>query len=399
MRKIFIYISFLLALVYTGCNSLPENNGAGESDSPEILHEHEEHDEHDHDSDAAIEHQSEPVYENAATTPEHTIMVLEKKDFVFSIHTGGRISADNKSVVIITSNSSGIVRFSDRYLVPVARIRSGAQLFTISGGQLPENNTELDMKLLKSDLEKAAEDYERAGKLIVDQIITREHFLEAKNNYEKTLERYNNLNSAAGSSGRVISSPAGGFVREILVTEGQLVTAGQPLASVFEGSSLILEADLPPEYLGLLSNIVRAEFRTGYGNNVYRTDEMNGRRISDAFSAGERSFYVPVYFRIDYNPLLIEGSYAEVYLFSDVKKDVIAVPNSALMEEYGKLYVFVEDGYGSFSKRYITAGNRNLQFTEVLSGLTEGETVVTEGAYNIKLAGMAGAVPGHSHNH
>ena len=69
------------------------------------------------------------------------------------------------------------------------------------------------------------------------------------------------------------------------------------------------------------------------------------------------------------------------------------------MEEYGKLYVFVEDGYGSFSKRYITAGNRNLQFTEVLSGLTEGETVVTEGAYNIKLAGMAGAVPGHSHNH
>ncbi len=388
-----------MALVYSGCNNLPENHGAGESEVPEILHDHEEHETHEHDSDAGHDHQSELADGHDTSTPEHSVIKLKKEDFAFSVHTGGRISADNKSVIMITSNSSGIVRFYDRYLVPGSRIRTGAQLFTISGDQLPESNTELDMKLLKSDLEKATADYERAEKLISDQIITREHFLEAKNNYEKTLERYNNLNSAAGSSGRVISSPAGGFVREILVTEGQLVTAGQPLASVFEGSSLILEADLPPEYLGLLSNIVRAEFRTGYGNNVYRTDEMNGRRISDAFSAGERSFYVPVYFRIDYNPLLIEGSYAEVYLFSDVKKDVIAVPNSALMEEYGKLYVFVEDGYGSFSKRYITAGNRNLQFTEVLSGLTEGETVVTEGAYNIKLAGMAGAVPGHSHNH
>jgi len=393
MKKIFIYISFLLALVYSGCNNLPENNGTGESDSPEILHEH------DHDSDAAIEHQSEPAHEHAATTPEHSIMKLEKKDFVFSVHTGGRISADNKSVIIITSNSSGIVRFSDPYLVPGSRIRSGAQLFTISGGRLPENNTELDMKLLKSDLDKATADFERAEKLISDQIITREHFLEAKNNYEKILERFNNLNTASGSSGRVISSPAGGFIREILVREGQLITAGQPLASVFEGNSLILEADLPPEYLGLLNAIGRAEFKTGYSKEVYRTDEMNGRRISGAFSTGERSFYVPVYFRIDYDPGLIEGSYAEVYLFSDVRKDIISVPNSALMEEYGKLYVFVEDEQGSFNKRYITAGNRNFHFTEVLSGLTEGETIVSEGAYNIKLAGMTGTVPGHSHNH
>jgi RND family efflux transporter MFP subunit len=399
MRKIYIYILCLLTLVCTGCKNLPENKGTGENHSSELLYDQKEHDAHDHDSDSSLKALEEQPHEHGSATPEHSVIEIKKKDFELSVHTGGRILADKKSITIVTSNSSGIVKFTDRYLVPGAMVRTGGQLFTISGGQLPESNSELDLKLLKSDLDKASSDYERAKSLISDQIITQEHFLEVKNNYEKTLERYNNLNSATGSSGRVITSPAVGYIKEILVREGQLVTAGQPLVSVFEGNSLILEADLPPEYLELLSGIGRAEFTTSYGKKVYRTDEMNGRRISNAFTTGERSFYVPVYFRIDYDPGLIEGSYAEVYLISDVKKDAISVPNSALLEEYGKLYVFVEDEHGSFSKRYITTGNRNFQYTEVLSGLTEGEVIVSQGAYSIKLAGMTGAAPAHSHNH
>jgi hypothetical protein len=69
------------------------------------------------------------------------------------------------------------------------------------------------------------------------------------------------------------------------------------------------------------------------------------------------------------------------------------------MEEYGKLYVFVEDEDGDFLKRYITAGNNNGEFTEVVKGLEENETIVATGTYNIKLAQMGNSAPAHTHNH
>ena len=36
---------------------------------------------------------------------------------------------------------------------------------------------------------------------------------------------------------------------------------------------------------------------------------------------------------------------------------------------------------------------------QVLSGLTEGERVVTKGAYQVKMASLGGSVPAHGHSH
>ena len=70
---------------------------------------------------------------------------------------------------------------------------------------------------------------------------------------------------------------------------------------------------------------------------------MNGKRISYGKSIGPDSYYVPVYFKFDYNPGLIDGTFADVYLTGALRSNVIADPNTSLMEEFGKFYVFVED--------------------------------------------------------
>jgi multidrug efflux pump subunit AcrA (membrane-fusion protein) len=124
---------------------------------------------------------------------------------------------------------------------------------------------------------------------------------------------------------------------------------------------------------------------------------MNGEKISFGKSTGENSFYIPVYFRMDYTPELIEGTFAEVYLIGKEIKDVIVVPNNALLEEYGKLYVYVEDFDGDFLKRYIIPGYNNGEFTQVLSGLAENETIVVSGTYQIRLSQMSTSSPAHNH--
>ena len=98
---------------------------------------------------------------------------------------------------------------------------------------------------------------------------------------------------------------------------------------------------------------------------------MNGQKIAFGKSTGWRHLFVPVYFSIDYDPGLIEGSFAEVFLTGETTEDLIVVPNSAMMEEFGKLYVFVAHEDGDFVKRYITTGYSDGENTVVPDGLSE----------------------------
>ena len=341
---------------------------------------------------------SDPNTEGAAE-PVHSVVTLKKQPFSFVIRTGGRILVDSKDIVVITAKSSGIVKFSDHFLFPGVRALKGQRLFTLSGEQLAEDNTELRFMQIKSDLEKASANYERAKSLISDRIITQEHFLEVKNEYEKVLNEFNNLNGTFGASGNNIVSPDNGYIREIYVTEGQKITTGQQLASLVMDHNLVLKADLSPDQLGALTDIEKANFTVGYSKRIFKTEELSGKKISFGKSTGDNSFYIPVYFRMNFDPELIEGTFAEVYLIGKEIRDAIVVPNSALLEEFGKLYVFVEDEDGDFLKRYITAGNNNGEFTEVTGGLAENESIVATGAYNIKLSQMSGSAPAHTHNH
>lgn len=330
---------------------------------------------------------------------DHTIMTVVRQPFHNVIRTSGRIIADNRDIEIITAKSPGIVRFSSNSFFPGVKVTTGQQLFTISGGQLADDNIEVRFRQVAADLGKAEADFDRANKLITDRIITQEHYLTIKNEFEKISEEYNNLKQSLGKSGTVVSSPVNGYIREVFVSEGEKVSAGQALASVISGKRLVLQADLPPGSLSDLRFIEKARFTTGYSQKVFKTEEMNGRKISEGKSTGDNSFYIPVFFSIDNDPELIEGTFVDVYLIGQEIPDAIVIPVSSVMEEYGKLYVFVETGEGNFIKRYITTGGNDGTSIMVTEGLKEGEEVVATGAYNVKLSLYSNQIPAHSHNH
>jgi len=329
---------------------------------------------------------------------DYTILTLRKQPFSLTIRTGGRILVDSKDLSIITAKSSGLVKLKDDYLFPGVKISSGQTLFTVTGEQLAEDNTELNFRQIKADLNMASANFERAKKLISDRIITEEHFLSVKNEYEKSLNEYENLNATSGKNGNIVTATGNGYIKEIYVTEGQKVTSGQPLASIVIEHCHILKADVSPENLDVLNLVESANFTVGYSDKVYKTSEMNGRKISHGKSTGENSFYIPVYFRMDYDPELIEGTFTEVFLIGKKLNDALVIPNEALMEEFGKLYVFVADDDGDFIKRYIKAGYSDGEKTMIVSGLSENEKIVATGAYRIKLTQMATTAPAHDHN-
>jgi hypothetical protein len=56
-------------------------------------------------------------------------------------------------------------------------------------------------------------------------------------------------------------------------------------------------------------------------------------------------------------------------------------------------------GGETFEKRDLTLGLRDGNWVQVVTGITEGERVVTKSAYAVRLASMSSAIPSHGHAH
>ena len=72
---------------------------------------------------------------------------------------------------------------------------------------------------------------------------------------------------------------------------------------------------------------------------------------------------------------------------------------SALIEEQSNFYVFVQLSGESYEKRQVKTGVNNGREIEIVSGLNQGDVIVTRGAYQVKLASMSSTIPGHGHDH
>ncbi len=337
--------------------------------------------------------------EHPAEAVEHTEMTLSKGSFRLVHKTSGQILVDEKDEIKIIASNTGTITFYDDFLFPGVKTATGEKLFRITGGNLAENNPDVDLLRIKSDYDKAASEWERIKLLYPKQLVTAEQYQESKNEYEKTKAEYDAYMGAGSANGGIITSPATGYINNIYIREGQMVRAGDEIAEVIIQHNLILKADIAPSDLAFLDMIEGANFSTGYVDNVYSTSELNGRKISSGRSTGANSYFIPVFFRIDYRDELIPGTFADIWLLGPELEDVLTVPNAAIMEEYGKYYVFVEDEDGDILKRYFVPGHTDGKSTLVVSGLEEGETIVSSGVYQVKMSLMGGEPPAHSHNH
>jgi cobalt-zinc-cadmium efflux system membrane fusion protein len=82
--------------------------------------------------------------------------------------------------------------------------------------------------------------------------------------------------------------------------------------------------------------------------------------------------------------LLRPGMFCAANLVFESQEKVVAVPKSALMADEGKPFVFRKIRDGFVLRTEVEAGRVFADSVEVLGGLSEGETVVTEGAFVCK---------------
>ena len=315
------------------------------------------------------------------------------------LKTSGEILAAQGDEVVLSAKTNGIVFFPENNLLAGTPVSKGETLFSISGSGLTAGNFEAQFQEARLNFETSKSDYERAQELVKDQIISEREFQERQLRFQQAQTVYNNLRQNYASGGQKVNAPINGYIRNIFIREGQFVSIGEPIAVVSQNQKLTLRAEVSQGNFSALKNINTANFRTAYDNKTYSVDSLNGKLISYGKSAVDNAYFIPVYFEIDNVGELIPGSFAEVFLKTDPIENALVVPSTALMEEQGSYYVYVQTGGESFEKREVELGVNDGQRVQLLSGVQEGERVVTEGAYDIKLSSMSGELPAHGHEH
>ena len=275
-------------------------------------------------------------------------------------------------------------------------VQKGQMILSLASRTLSDGDVALR---LKNAYETARKEYERMKGLVADKIVSEKDFEQARLAYENAKVAYEAVNGKHSSNGVAVTATMSGFLKNILVKEGDYVAVGQPLATISQNNRLVLWADVSEKYYAHIPMMRSAYFKTPYDDQVYKLDELNGRFLSYGKSSANNSFYIPVLFEFDNKGAIIPGSFVEVYLLGNPMDSVLSVPHSALVEEQGLFFVYIRLDEECYKKQEVSLGADNGERVQILSGLKAGDQVVTKGAYQIKLASASNAIPAHSHSH
>ena len=106
-----------------------------------------------------------------------------------------------------------------------------------------------------------------------------------------------------------------------------------------------------------------------------------------------------MYFELQNDGRLLEGAFAEIYLLTQPEMEGVIIPWSAISEEQGTNYVYVQLTGESYIKQAVVTGKNNGLMVEITDGLAGGERIVSQGPMIIKAASMVTGAVGDGHSH
>ena len=416
MRTI-IYAITILAISLWGCkNQSSQDKHTHSATETHAGHDHEheghdhEHEGHDHEHETAEEHaghshesgeakHSDEIIFPKAQAAKTTFEVREIQPASFNqvVKTTGQVLAAPGDEAVIVATSNGIVSFSSNKLTEGTKVQKGQSLFQISSKDIAEGDY---YTKVKATYEAAKASYDRAEALVKDKIISQKEFESTKLEFENAKTAYDAVSNNKTAKGVSVNAPLNGHMKNILVKEGEYITVGQPLATVSQNQRLVLRAEVSQRYYNAMQSVKSANFKTPYDNKVYSLEDLNGRLLSFGKTSNENSFFIPVSFEFDNKGEVIPGSFVEVYLISSPIENTLSIPVSALTNEMGIYYVYVQIDEEGYRKQEVALGANNGKEVQIIKGLHPGDRVVTQGAYQVKMASASGAIPhGHSHEH
>lgn len=353
-----------------------------------------------------------PFLKEQQWTLDFATAVVENRDLRTSIRVPAEVTPRSGGEADVTVPFNGQL-VSSR--LPI--IGEGVSQGQVLASLLPPTSTPSDvssLELTKSEsslaLQLARRDRERAERLVnsgaapakrLDEARTMEATAEARlKAAESRLAQFDSSrtadSNAAGSKLFALRAPISGVIQQAVAAPGANVKAGDTLFKIVDVNRVYVSAIVPESELPLIRNLSGAEL------------EVPGieqpRRLSRLISVGRvvnpQSRTFPVIYEVDNGDRRIAiNQNVHIRLLTKGSGLGVALPESAIIDDGGRLIVFVQISGESFQRRAVRLGVREGGYVQALDGVKLGERVVSKGAHLIRLSAMSSQVPAHGHVH
>lgn len=383
------------------CSPSAHDDGIGHShDHNGHNHNHSEHHQVEvREHQQELEHQQGHKHSNNEIILSHhdaerfdlKIKTATKQNFNSTINISGKIEPTPNNLSTIIASSSGKIHYQPSINIG-SKVTNGTSIALISAQGISGGD---ENELARIAVETTKQELDRITPLHADGIVSTKDYNAAQQAYRQALAAY-----SGNEKGSLARSTTSGIITQLLVTEGEYVTTGQPIATISGNTRLSLRADLPEKHYTMSKSIISANFRPAYSDSTFSLSNLNGKLVSSPQTMVSNNGYLQIYFEFDNNGHILPGSFAEIYLICSSSNETITVPKEAIIEQQGKYFLYIKIDKECYEKRMVNIGGYNGLEYEITSGLLDGESFVAKGAVILKLAESNGAVPeGHSHNH
>lgn len=246
--------------------------------------------------------------------------------------------------------ASGIVKEQNKREINVEIPFTVAEVYTEAGAEISKGQKlfKLNKEILKSKIE----------------------FENLKGHTEDTaniIAKINNYDS-------YVTSPINGVVTKINGRIGSEININEPLVIISDLDNLIIKAQIQEN---LICDVYEGQPVIISGRSFNKETEGKVIRISPVVEETETNSgaYVTVDIKADSYDGIKPGSYVDVKLEKENKKETITIPFDCVLFDEENPYVFI-NRYGYAVKRYVNLGEEYEIDVEILSGLKEDDKLI-----------------------
>ena len=323
--------------------------------------------------------QNSPILARLKTS----VVKLEPYNMEFS--TSGVVKAIPTNYAEIASPFAG--RITKSFVRLGQKVAPGSPIFAISSPTFFETGKAYYQA--RQEMELADKSLKRQRDLVQNKVGVQKELEEAEVNFELKKKDYENavaalkvfqINPSQMTLGQslIVRSPISGEVVKDDIVMGQYMKEdAEPVAIIANLSKVWFVAHVKEKDLSLIQSLKDVEIHLvalpdhPFGGKVYH--------ISDMLDEETRS--IEVLIECDNSNRLMKPEMYGTVKLSDKATEAIRVPTSAVLQEEENNYVLVSLGNHRYRKQKVTAGTTEDGKTLILSGLKDGDEIISTGAF------------------
>lgn len=303
---------------------------------------------------------------------EALVAVMTLKDTLFNHYLEVQGNVDTKENILVQPEFSGTLT---SLTVKAGQKVSKGQIL----GRVDDAGMSQQIAGLENQYALAKTTFERQKNLWDKKIGSEIQFLQAQTQMVAAQKGVAQMKAQLAKT--IIRAPFSGTIDEVFVEKGQVVAPSiQGLMRIVNLGSMYVSTSVPETYIGKLKLGDQVDVFLASLNKTYKGKV---RQVGNFINPNNRSFGIEVSLPNPDN-LLRPNQVAKLKIIDYTKKDAIVVPTNVVQEDgEGNKFIFTVEGSngktGTAKKVIVEVGKSSDNVTEILSGLTVDDVIVTEG--------------------